>query len=152
MKSVLAATQSYGNIHKRRWSFFLFFATSSPMSAFFLLHLWEKFKEFGPLPPQNCRRLLLTAPMCSVSVSVSNHILHTVGRVSIDLHMLTTWICPEGQHHGWQHFLGMMSALKFLPRKPGLPEIFSQLKKIQIMFFAVSVKANIMVGNIKYHY
>ena len=63
--------------------------------------------------------------MCSVSVSVSNHILHTVGRVSIDLHMLTTWICPEGQHHGWQHFLGMMSALKFLPRKPGLPEIFS---------------------------
>ena len=68
----------------------------------------------------------------SVSVSVSNHILHTVGRVSIDLHMLTTWICPEGQHHGWQHFLGMMSALKFLPRKPGLPEIFSQLKKIQV--------------------
>ena len=29
-------------------------------------------------------------------------------------------------------YIGMMSALKFLPRKPGLPEIFSQLKKIQV--------------------
>ena len=61
--------------------------------------------------------------MC-VSVSVSNHILHSVGRVSIDLHMLTTWICPEGQHHGWQHFLGMMSALQDSTRAL---EIFSQL-------------------------
>mgnify|MGYP007045446220 CR=1 FL=1 len=81
--------------------------------------------------------------MCSVSVSVSNHILHTVGRVSIDLHMLTTWICPEGQHHGWQHFLGMMSALKFLPRKPGLPEIFLQ---IWIAFYALIRQKKILLN------
>ena len=34
-------------------------------------------------------------------LGVSNHILHTTpGRVSIDLHMLTTWICPEGHMVG----------------------------------------------------
>ena len=130
MKSVLAARTMGPSI--KDVGPFSFFYDNPSSSAFFYFCLREKFKEFWPLPTQNCQRLLLVAPMCSVSVSVSNHILHTVGRVSIDLHMLTTWICPEGQHHGWQHFLGMMSALKFLPRKPGLPEIFSQLKKIQV--------------------
>ena len=78
--------------------------------------------------------------MCSVSVSVSNHILHTVGRVSIDLHMLTTWICPEGQHHGWQHFLGMMSPIPTWQ----IWYIFTDKEEpsLKIIFLVVSVDEN----------